>query len=136
MDLLLCSRRHFYSAATISSFVQDVDYAFPPRKIYQFTVLSLSIFAFLSFFYFFLFPFYNLLLLTYHPPFFTMCCTGMERTIPFYLGTIYPESIAQGKSVLIASSENAIRGLLMHLCEVRKGSVEGDMVKGERRRGM
>ena len=42
----------------------------------------------------------------------------MERTIPFYLGTIYPESIAQGKSVLIASSENAIRGLLMHLCEV------------------
>ena len=52
-----------------------------------------------------------------------MRCTGMERTIPFYLGTIYPESIAQGKSVLIASSENAIRGLLMHLCEVRNGSV-------------
>ena len=39
------------------------------------------------------------------------------------MGTIYPESIAQGKSVLIASSENAIRGLLMHLCEVRNGSV-------------
>jgi bisphosphoglycerate-dependent phosphoglycerate mutase len=54
-----------------------------------------------------------------------MRCTGMERTIPFYLGTIYPESIAQGKSVLIASSENAIRGLLMHLCEVRKGSGRG-----------
>ena len=47
-----------------------------------------------------------------------VCGTGMERTIPFYLGTIYPDSIAQGKSVLIASSENAIRGLLMHLCEV------------------
>lgn len=60
----------------------------------------------------------------------------MERTIPYYANCIVPDSIAQGKSVLIASSENAIRGLLMHLCEVRKGSVEGDMVKGERRRGM
>ena len=44
----------------------------------------------------------------------------MERTIPYYANCIVPESIAQGKSVLIASSENAIRGLLMHLCEVRK----------------
>jgi 2,3-bisphosphoglycerate-dependent phosphoglycerate mutase len=42
----------------------------------------------------------------------------MERTIPYYLGTIYPESIAKNKNVLIASSENAIRGLLMHLCEI------------------
>ena len=31
---------------------------------------------------------------------------------------IVPGSIAQNKSVLIASSENAIRGLLMHLCEI------------------
>ena len=50
---------------------------------------------------------------------FLLLTTGMERTIPYYLGTIYPDSIAQNKSVLIASSENAIRGLLMHLCEVR-----------------
>ena len=47
----------------------------------------------------------------------------MERTIPYYANCIVPDSIAQGKSVLIASSENAIRGLLMHLCEVRMGSV-------------
>ena len=44
----------------------------------------------------------------------------MQRTIPFYVDTIVPDSIAQGKNVLIASSENAIRGLLMHLCEVRE----------------
>jgi bisphosphoglycerate-dependent phosphoglycerate mutase len=39
----------------------------------------------------------------------------MSRTIPYYTNTIVPQSIAQGKNVLIASSENAIRGLLMHL---------------------
>ena len=42
----------------------------------------------------------------------------MERTIPYFTDHIVPDSIAQGKNVLIASSENAIRGLLMHLCEV------------------
>ena len=42
----------------------------------------------------------------------------MQRTIPYYVDNIVPDSIAQGKNVLIASSENAIRGLLMHLCEV------------------
>lgn len=42
----------------------------------------------------------------------------MSRTIPYYTGTIVPKSIAKGKNVLIASSENAIRGLLMHLCDV------------------
>ena len=42
----------------------------------------------------------------------------MQRTIPYYVDKIVPDSIAQGKNVLIASSENAIRGLLMHLCEV------------------
>jgi 2,3-bisphosphoglycerate-dependent phosphoglycerate mutase len=42
----------------------------------------------------------------------------MERTIPYFIDTIYPGSIAKGKNVLIASSENAIRGLLMHLCEI------------------
>jgi hypothetical protein len=42
----------------------------------------------------------------------------MQRTIPYYVDKIVPDSIAQGKNVLIASSENAIRGLLMHLCEI------------------
>lgn len=29
-----------------------------------------------------------------------------------------PEAIDKGKNVLIASSENAIRGLMMHLCDI------------------
>jgi 2,3-bisphosphoglycerate-dependent phosphoglycerate mutase len=42
----------------------------------------------------------------------------MQRTIPYFRDVILPDSIAQGKNVLIASSENAIRGLLMYLCEI------------------
>ena len=42
----------------------------------------------------------------------------MERTLPYLTDTIIPESINQGKRVLISSSENAIRGILMHLCEI------------------
>lgn len=42
----------------------------------------------------------------------------MSRTIPFFTDTIVPQSIAKGKTVLVASSENAIRGLLMHLCDI------------------
>lgn len=42
----------------------------------------------------------------------------MDRTIPFYKERIYPEALQQGKRVLISSSENAIRGLLMHLCNI------------------
>lgn len=42
----------------------------------------------------------------------------MDRTIPFFTYQIVPEAINQGKRVLISSSENAIRGLLMHLCEI------------------
>ena len=42
----------------------------------------------------------------------------MERTIPYFRDNIVPNSINQGKRVLIASSENAIRGLLMHLCDI------------------
>ena len=42
----------------------------------------------------------------------------MERTIPYFKDVILPQSINKGKSVLIASSENAIRGLLMHLCDI------------------
>eukprot|EP01036_Dinobryon_divergens_P029378 gene29378-38463_t len=37
----------------------------------------------------------------------------MSRTIPYYTNVIVPNSIDKGKSVLIASSENAIRGLLI-----------------------
>uniref|UniRef100_A0A0G4HZW5 Phosphoglycerate mutase n=1 Tax=Chromera velia CCMP2878 TaxID=1169474 RepID=A0A0G4HZW5_9ALVE len=43
-------------------------------------------------------------------------CT--RRTIPFYREVIEPEAIRQGKNVLISSSENAIRGLLMDLCDI------------------
>ena len=42
----------------------------------------------------------------------------MERTIPYFKQTIVPHSIEQNKNVLISSSENAIRGLLMHLCDI------------------
>ena len=42
----------------------------------------------------------------------------MERTIPYFRDNIVPNAINQGKRVLIASSENAIRGLLMHLCDI------------------
>ena len=42
----------------------------------------------------------------------------MSRTIPYYKNVIYPSSIAKGKNVLISSSENAIRGLLMDLCNI------------------
>jgi 2,3-bisphosphoglycerate-dependent phosphoglycerate mutase len=42
----------------------------------------------------------------------------MDRTIPFFTEKIIPEAVNQGKRVLISSSENAIRGLLMHLCEI------------------
>lgn len=47
----------------------------------------------------------------------------MDRTIPFYTERIVPEAINQGKRVLISSSENAIRGLLMHLCEIPKDKI-------------
>jgi len=42
----------------------------------------------------------------------------MERAIPYYTEKIYAEAVAKGKRVLITSHENAIRGILMHLCEI------------------
>jgi len=42
----------------------------------------------------------------------------MDRTIPFFTSIILPEALVEGKRLLISSSENAIRGLLMHLCEI------------------
>lgn len=49
----------------------------------------------------------------------------MDRTIPFYSERIFPEAIQPGKRVLISSSENAIRGLLMHLCEIPEEKITG-----------
>jgi bisphosphoglycerate-dependent phosphoglycerate mutase len=42
----------------------------------------------------------------------------MQRSIPFYTERIVPEAVNKGKRVLITSHENAIRGILMHLCEI------------------
>ena len=42
----------------------------------------------------------------------------MARTIPYLEQQILPQALDQGKRVLVSSSENAIRGLLMHLCEI------------------
>jgi len=47
----------------------------------------------------------------------------MDRTIPYWIQAIEGEAIAQGKSVLVASSENAIRGLLMHLLRIPKEEI-------------
>jgi len=49
----------------------------------------------------------------------------MDRTIPYFTDQIMPEAIDKGKRVLIASSENAIRGLLMHLCEIPEDKIAG-----------
>ena len=48
----------------------------------------------------------------------------MERTIPYFKNVILPGSINKGKSVLISSSENAIRGLLMHLCDIPRERIK------------
>lgn len=42
----------------------------------------------------------------------------MDRSIPYYTQNIIPEAVAKNKRVLIASHENAIRGILMELCEI------------------
>jgi bisphosphoglycerate-dependent phosphoglycerate mutase len=43
----------------------------------------------------------------------------------FFTDRIVPEAIDQGKRVLISSSENAIRGLLMHLCDIPESEITG-----------
>lgn len=42
----------------------------------------------------------------------------MDRSIPFYTKRIKDEAVKNGKRVLITSHENALRGILMHLCEI------------------
>mmetsp|Transcript_6726 Transcript_6726/g.10643 ORF Transcript_6726/g.10643 Transcript_6726/m.10643 type:complete len:918 (+) Transcript_6726:182-2935(+) len=49
----------------------------------------------------------------------------MERTIPYFKQRIAVDAVDQGKRVLISSSENAIRGLLMHLCEIPESEITG-----------
>jgi hypothetical protein len=49
----------------------------------------------------------------------------MDRTIPYFKERIVPDAVDQGKRVLISSSENAIRGLLMHLCEIPEEHITG-----------
>ena len=47
----------------------------------------------------------------------------MERTIPYFNDVILPESIESSKNLLILSSENSIRCLLMQLCEIPKEEI-------------
>lgn len=49
----------------------------------------------------------------------------MDRTIPYYEQQIVPEALNKGKRVLISSSENAIRGLLMVLCDIPQDKISG-----------
>jgi 2,3-bisphosphoglycerate-dependent phosphoglycerate mutase len=49
----------------------------------------------------------------------------MDRTIPYFKERIAQDAVNQGKRVLISSSENAIRGLLMHLCEIPEEQITG-----------
>lgn len=46
-----------------------------------------------------------------------------RRTIPFFARSIMPQAVNQNKRVLIASSENAIRGLLMYLCDIPEDKI-------------
>ena len=49
----------------------------------------------------------------------------MDRTIPYFVERIAKDAIDQNKRVLISSSENAIRGLLMHLCDIPESEITG-----------
>jgi 2,3-bisphosphoglycerate-dependent phosphoglycerate mutase len=42
----------------------------------------------------------------------------MDRSIPFYTDRILTQAVQSGKRVLICSHENAIRGILKHLCSI------------------
>jgi len=49
----------------------------------------------------------------------------MDRTIPYFLERIAEDAVKKNKRVLISSSENAIRGLLMHLCDIPESEITG-----------
>lgn len=42
----------------------------------------------------------------------------MDRSIPYYTQRIQRDAVEKGKRVLITSHENALRGILMHLCDI------------------
>jgi broad specificity phosphatase PhoE len=42
----------------------------------------------------------------------------MERTIPYFKDKILQSALVEKKNVLVATHENAIRGLLMYLCDI------------------
>lgn len=48
----------------------------------------------------------------------------MQRAIPFYTDRILTEAVQRGKRVLIAAHENAIRGILMHLCDIPEDAMQ------------
>jgi 2,3-bisphosphoglycerate-dependent phosphoglycerate mutase len=47
----------------------------------------------------------------------------MARSIPFYTHCIHPEAVHRGQRVLITSHENALRGILMHLCDIPEHAI-------------
>jgi len=49
----------------------------------------------------------------------------MDRTLPYFIERIAKDAVDKNKRVLISSSENAIRGLLMHLCEIPESEITG-----------
>ena len=49
----------------------------------------------------------------------------MDRTMPYFIERIAKDAVDQNKRVLISSSENAIRGLLMHLCSIPESEISG-----------
>jgi 2,3-bisphosphoglycerate-dependent phosphoglycerate mutase len=49
----------------------------------------------------------------------------MDRTIPYFVERIAKDAVNREKRVLISSSKNAIRGLLMHLCDLPESEITG-----------
>ncbi len=49
----------------------------------------------------------------------------MDRAIPIYTVRISREAVEKGKRILITSHENAIRGILMHLCDIPQEAMNG-----------
>jgi 2,3-bisphosphoglycerate-dependent phosphoglycerate mutase len=49
----------------------------------------------------------------------------MDRTIHYFVERSAKETVNQEKRVLISSSENTIRGLLIHLCDIPESEITG-----------
>jgi 2,3-bisphosphoglycerate-dependent phosphoglycerate mutase len=50
---------------------------------------------------------------------------SMDRTTPYFVERIATDAVDQERRVLISSSENAIRGLLTHLCDIPENEITG-----------